>query len=395
MDVEITRSKKPWGLLVLLLLLVAGGGFLAWRHMKEAEKSKASAGAQMPPVVVTAETLKVQDLPLPLEYVGQTAGLKQVEVRARVGGILLRRCYVEGRPVRKGDLLFVIDPAPYKAELDQARGTLQQQKVQLDRAKIEYDRVTALFEKKALSEKDRDDAVASYNGARAAVEAASAAVRQAQINLGYTQVRAPESGITSKETRSEGNLITLDAQGSLLTTIVQVNPLYVDFAIPADEARRNDLLASEGKLKLPPQGLEVRIALGDGSVFPRGGKVNFQDRQVDPATGSIKARAEFPNPDGQMLPGQFVRVQLQGGALQNVILVPQRSVLQTQQGNLVYVLDEKNVPHTRPVVLSDPIGDVQVVEKGLAAGERIVLDGVVKVQPDVPVLVTSGDAPQS
>ena len=394
MDVEITRSRKPWGWLLLLVLLVGGGGFLAWRHVQEAQAKKGE-GQQMPPVVVTALTLEAKNVPLPLEYVGQTAGLKQVEVRARVGGILLRRCYVEGRPVRQGDLLFVIDPAPYKAELDQARGQLQQQKVQLTRAEIEYHRVTGLFEKKAVSEKDRDDAVAAYNGARASVEAAAAAVKQAQINLGYTQVRAPVSGITSKETRSEGNLITLDAQGSLLTTIVQVNPLYVDFAIPADEARRNDLLASEGKLKLPPQGLEVRIALGDGSVYPRVGKVNFQDRQVDPATGSIKARAEFPNPDGQMLPGQFVRVQLQGGALQNVILVPQRSVLQTQQGNLVYVLDEKNVPHTRPVVLSDPIGDVQVVEKGLAAGERIVLDGVVKVQPDVPVLVTSGDAPQS
>ena len=145
MDVEITRSRKPWGWLLLLALLVGGGGFLAWRHVQEAQAKKGE-GQQMPPAVVTALTLEAKNVPLPLEYVGQTAGLKQVEVRARVGGILLRRCYVEGRPVRQGDLLFVIDPAPYKAELDQARGQLQQQKVQLTRAEIEYHRVTGLFE---------------------------------------------------------------------------------------------------------------------------------------------------------------------------------------------------------------------------------------------------------
>jgi membrane fusion protein (multidrug efflux system) len=399
METEARSSKKSYGLVLFLVLaILAGGGFYYWKaHQGSSEGGggrSAGAGGGLPPAVVTAEVVTARDMPLTLEYVGQTAGLKAVEVRARVGGILLRRTYVEGRPVRQGQLLFLIDPAPYRAALDKALGNQGQCKADLDRAKIELDRVTALFAKKALSQKDLDDATKDYNSAVAALDAARAAVQEARIDLGYTRVTAPVSGISSKETRSEGNLITTDASGSLLTTINQVDPLYVDFAIPSDEAAANDRLRAEGKLRTEPQGVRVQIVLGDGSSYARLGRINFQDQQVDPSTGSIRARATFPNPGGQVLPGQFARVRLLGNYLHQAIVVPQRAVLETQQGNLVYVLTSGDVAQPRPVTVAMSLGDGLVIEKGLAAGERIVTDGVIKVAPNARVLVVSADAGQ-
>ncbi len=399
METETRNPKKSYGLMLFLVLaILAGGGFYYWKtHHGAAESGggqSAGAGGGLPPAVVTAEVVTARDMPLTLEYVGQTAGLKAVEVRARVGGILLRRTYVEGRPVRQGQLLFLIDPAPYRAALDKALGNQGQCKADLDRAKIELDRVTALFAKKALSQKDLDDATKDYNSAVAALDAARAAVQEARIDLGYTRVTAPVSGISSKETRSEGNLITTDASGSLLTTINQVDPLYVDFAIPSDEAAANDRLRAEGKLRTEPQGVRVQIVLGDGSSYARLGRINFQDQQVDPSTGSIRARATFPNPGGQVLPGQFARVRLLGNYLHQAIVVPQRAVLETQQGNLVYVLTSGDVAQPRPVTVAMSLGDGLVIEKGLAAGERIVTDGVIKVAPNARVLVVSADAGQ-
>jgi len=399
METEARSSKKSYGLVLFLVLaILAGGGFYYWKaHQGSSEGGggrSAGAGGGLPPAVVTAEVVTARDMPLTLEYVGQTAGLKAVEVRARVGGILLRRTYVEGRPVRQGQLLFLIDPAPYRAALDKALGNQGQCKADLDRAKIELDRVTALFAKKALSQKDLDDATKDYNSAVAALDAARAAVQEARIDLGYTRVTAPVSGISSKETRSEGNLITTDASGSLLTTINQVDPLYVDFAIPSDEAAANDRLRAEGKLRTEPQGVRVQIVLGDGSSYARLGRINFQDQQVDPSTGSIRARATFPNPGGQVLPGQFARVRLLGNYLHQAIVVPQRAVLETQQGNLVYVLTSGDVAQPRPVTVAMSLGDGLVIEKGLAAGERIVTDGVVKVAPNARVMVVSADAGQ-
>jgi membrane fusion protein (multidrug efflux system) len=393
METETRKTKKPFGVILLLILAILAGGGYYWKGHRDAAKEGGSpAGGGLPPAVVTADVVTAKDLPLPLEYVGQTAGVKPVEVRARVGGILLRKTYVEGRTVRQGQLLFLIDPAPYRAALDKALGEQAKCKVTLDRAKIEFDRVSGLFAKRALSQKDLDDATADYDSARAALDSARAAVQQARIDLGYTRVTAPVSGITSKETRSEGNLITTDSSGSLLTTVTQVNPLYVDFAIPADEEARNDRLRAEGKLRTVPEGISVRIALGDGSEYAVPGRVNFQDRQVDPSTGSIRARATFPNPGGRVLPGQFARVQLVGNYLHRAIVVPQRAVLETQQGNLVYVLTSGDVAQPRSLTTAMSLGDDLVVEKGLAPGERIVVDGVVKVVPNAPVHVVSADA---
>jgi membrane fusion protein (multidrug efflux system) len=205
-------------------------------------------------------------------------------------------------------------------------------------------------------------------------------------------VRAPISGITSQETRSEGSLVTTDSAGSLLTTITQLNPLYVNFAIPGTESMQIRRLASEGKVVIPADGYTVRLKLSDNSVYGETGKMNFEDRYVDPATGSIRARAEVSNADALVLPGEFVRVRLEGAYYKDALVVPERAILFSQKGPMVYVIDDKNVASIRPVQLGQTVASGFIVEGGLQAGERVIADGIMKVRPGAPVMILpSGD----
>ncbi|AXK40836.1 efflux RND transporter periplasmic adaptor subunit [Crenobacter cavernae] len=334
------------------------------------------------PVGVVSTVAK--DVPVPFEFVGQTAGSREVEVRARVGGILLKRAYTEGKSVKQGDLLFQIDPAQFQAALDQAQGALKVEEAQRARTRQDYDRILPLFKENAVSQKDRDDAAAAYQSAQASVAAAQARVKEAQINLGYTRVTAPISGMTSKEVRSEGSLVST-GDGSL-TKISQIDPMYVNFSFSD-----NDLLAfrrdeQSGKLKLPEdRRFEVSVKLSDGSSYAKSGRLNFTDNLIDPSTGTIRARAEFANPDGELLPGQFVRVFLNGAKRVNAILIPQRAVLTSQQGKMVWVVDAKNTVAPRPVTLGAEVGDQVLVETGLKPGERVVIDNIIKLRPGAPV----------
>lgn len=386
MTVKHRGAVRTKAIGVVLILVCVVGGFFLWQRADTRRRESQQRGA-MPPVVVTDLTVHREDVPMPLEYVGQTVGFKQVEVRARVGGILIKRAYTEGQSIKAGELMFRIDPEPYKAALDRQSAELERAKARLNRTKIEHDRTIALFDRQAVSEAERDDAVTAYADALAAVNTASALLREAQINLNWTQVRAPVSGITGQEARSEGNLVTMDAVGSLLTTIVQPNPLYVEFAIPADESRRNaDLLAS-GKIVAPEGKAGVEVMLADGTVHPILGSINFKDQTADPQTGAIRARAELPNPGGNLLPGQFVRVRVLGSILKDAILVPQRTVLMTQEGSMVYLLDDKDIPSARSVDILLSVGNSYLLSAGVEDGDRLVLDGVVKVRPGNAVQV--------
>ncbi|WP_245944792.1 efflux RND transporter periplasmic adaptor subunit [Crenobacter cavernae] len=337
-----------------------------------------------PPMPVGVVSTVAKDVPVPFEFVGQTAGSREVEVRARVGGILLKRAYTEGKSVKQGDLLFQIDPAQFQAALDQAQGALKVEEAQRARTRQDYDRILPLFKENAVSQKDRDDAAAAYQSAQASVAAAQARVKEAQINLGYTRVTAPISGMTSKEVRSEGSLVST-GDGSL-TKISQIDPMYVNFSFSD-----NDLLAfrrdeQSGKLKLPEdRRFEVSVKLSDGSSYAKSGRLNFTDNLIDPSTGTIRARAEFANPDGELLPGQFVRVFLNGAKRVNAILIPQRAVLTSQQGKMVWVVDAKNTVAPRPVTLGAEVGDQVLVETGLKPGERVVIDNIIKLRPGAPV----------
>jgi membrane fusion protein (multidrug efflux system) len=342
-----------------------------------------------PPVAppeVTVMTIAARDVPFVSQQVGQTAGFRETEVRARVSGILQKRLYAEGQPVTAGQPLFQIDPAPYQAALDQARGQLRQQEAALERARADRDRIEPLFKENAVSRKDYDDARAAYDAAAAAVDSARARVKETELNLGYTLVTAPIAGIASREAKSEGSLVSATGDASLLTAIAQLDPLYVNFSYSESEKLQYDRAAKEGRV-VPPAGgrVLVRVVQSDGTAFPGAGTLDFADSRVDPRTGTIRARAEIPNPKGDMLPGQFVRVTLNVGTQKGALFVPERAVTQQQAARIVLVVDDKNTVQARPVTVGRHLdGDVEITS-GVKAGERIVVDGLMKARPGSPV----------
>lgn len=391
-----THHKKSGSifLLLLIIILIAGGGYWFWKT-EESKKAAASRPAEMPPVVVNDMPVKASDFPITLEYTGQTKGYREAEVRAQVSGVLKSKEYKEGQPVKAGQVMFRIDPSPYRAALNRNSANLKQTQVQMELAKTEYDRISSLYSKNAASKNDFDNAEASYKASRAAVDSARAAVRQAQIDLNWTVVRAPISGLSSKEERSVGNLITLDASGSLLTTIVQADPVYVEFAVPADEHRINEMLKSAGHMKVSKEGISIKVALADGTIYDKKGKIDFQDQFVDPATADIRARAVFENPGNTLYPGQFVRVYVKGNYIHNVINIPLRSVLQTSSGPIVYVLDKSNIPSARNIKIIKTVENTCLIQEGLTDGERIVVDGVSKVLPGKAVKIAEKQSQDS
>jgi membrane fusion protein (multidrug efflux system) len=296
--------------------------------------------------------------------------------------------------VEKGQLLFQIDPAPYQAALNQTKGNLAQTQARLYQAKLDNDRFIQLYQEEAVSRKERDDAVAAYRAALGDLEAARAMVQDTEINLGYTTVLAPITGAVSEENFSEGNLISI---GQMLTKMVQIEPLYVNFSIPSTDALRyRDLIARE--ILVPPADdkFEVDIKLSDGSMHTGSGVVNFIDPRVDPATSSIKARAQLGNDKNSILPGQFARVDMKGYSLQGVLAVPQRAVLNTQAGPIIYIVDENNIAHMRPFKVELTIGSDYILKEGLSAGERVIVEGTQKVRPENPVsIIEDKSAPEN
>jgi len=341
---------------------------------------------QQPPVPVSVVTLQTQDVPVNYEFVGQANGYRQVQVRARVGGILLKRVYTEGRPVKEGDLLFQIDPAPYQATYDNAKASLGIEEAKLVNAKQNYDRVIPLFKENAVSQKDRDDAVASYQSSVAAVAAARATLQNAKINLDYTRVTSPITGMTSKEAVSEGSLISVTNDASLLTTVSQLDPIYVNFSVSDNDELRLRRLEQSGQLKhVDPHKLRVRLKLSDGSEYSQTGSLNFTDNIIDTATGTVSSRALFPNAKGQILPGQFVRVVLDGVVRANALQVPQKAVFSSQQGKMVWVVGPDNKVTPKLIGTADEVGHNVIVDKGLKAGDRVVVDNLIKLRPGVVV----------
>ena len=351
--------------------------------------AKDNAPPAPPPAPVSVMKATAQDVPVSYEFIGQVAGFRDVEVRARVGGILQKRLYTEGRLVKAGEPLFQIDPAPFVTEVDQSRAALAVQKAPLTRAELDYKRIVPLFAENAVSQKDRDDALSAYESAKAAVNQAQAKLSQDQINLGYTKVTAPITGMASKETVSEGNLIVANsAEGSLLTTVSQIDPIYVNFSISDNDALRYRTQIANGQLVVPQgEKYQVTVQLSDGSNYSRTGWMNFTDNIIDTTTGTIRARATFKNPDGHLLPGQFVRVHLEGAHLKDAIVIPQRAVLSTQQGNIVFTVTPDGKAAPRPVEKGQEIGDNVAILKGLKSGDTVIVDGAVKAKPGQPVKI--------
>lgn len=341
-------------------------------------------GGGMPPSEVNVATAEAQTLPVTFEYTGQTLGSREVEVRARVTGLLLSRNFREGAPVKKGQSLFTIDPAPFEAAVARAEADVAAAEARVDQARRNAARLKPLYAEKAVSQKEYDDAVSGELIGGADVKAARARLTEAKLNLEYTRVEAPVSGVTGRALPSEGTLVS--GPNVLLTTVVQVDPIWVSFGIPDNEQAALQKEADAGRLALP-KNFEVELRLADGSSYPKKGRVSFSDVRISQVTGTREARAELPNPDGALRPGQFVRVLLHGAARPKAVAVPQRAVLDGPQGKFVYIVDEKGTAQPRPVEAGPWSGERWIITSGLAGGERVITDGVMKIGPGAPVKV--------
>jgi membrane fusion protein (multidrug efflux system) len=342
-----------------------------------------AAAPQAVPVVVLAVT--ETEVPNVAEFVGETESSQEVEIRARVEGFLETIAYREGALVKKGDVLFQMDRKPFEASLAAARAELQAQRARLGTAEANLKRVGPLAAEDALSQKDLDDAKGARDAAVAAVEGARSRVQQAEINLGYTTILSPVTGVTSFARRQPGSFIA-PGPDSLLTYVAALDPMRVNFSISENEQLRFTRLVAEGKLTPPPdRKYAVKVVLADGTVVPAPGEVTFGDASFSKETGTFLVRAELPNKDGTLRPGQFVRVLLEGSTWANAIQLPQRAVMQGPQGNFVWVVDDESKAQFRPIVVGPLTDDQWLIAEGLQAGDRVVVDGGLKLAPGVPV----------
>lgn len=370
------------GLSTLLMLTGCSG--------QDGEGQQAGAGG-MPPAAVVVQQATLADVTVRQDYAGRARGAREVEVRARISGILEQRLYEEGQMVREGDALFRIDRKPAAAALQRARAQRQVAEADVQQAEREWNRISSLFERNAVSERDRDSAQSALELARANLAVANAGVAQAELDLGYTDVTAPISGVTSLEDFPEGSLIDT---GTLLTTIVQLDPVHVRFALPENDANIRRA-AREGMVRADQeQNVSARLVLADGSEYDLDGRIDFTASTLDPRTGTVSARAVFPNPEHVIVPGQFVRVRVELQSFDDVITVPEKAVTQGQNGPVVYVVDDDSKARVREVELGPVSDGRQILLSGLDEGDRYIVSGLVNLRDGAAVNVTNPDSPE-
>lgn len=383
--------RKRFALLILIVAALAGGAYYYYRDAGTAETAQTPAA---PPPEVGIVVAKPAEVPLPLEYAGRVAGFRDVEVRPRVGGLLLERGFAEGTKVEADQLLFRIDPAPYEVALSRAEAQLKEAQAALRQAEDEFARSDELLRRGVSTVKQRDDAASKRDQAQAAVQVAEAEIASAKLNLSYTTVNAPVSGVTALLSPPVGTLV--QAQQTLLTTITQLDPAYVSFSFTDEEGQEFRALNERRATPIGKEDLTVALQYGTGRSYGLPGTIDVAAQRVDLQTGTIQARAVFPNPDGDLLPGQFVRVQVRGVTLPDAIVIPKRAVSQGPQGPSVYVVAADDTAEVRPIRLGHELAAGWVVREGLKGGERVVVDGVIRVRPGAPVkAVEIGSGPQA
>jgi membrane fusion protein (multidrug efflux system) len=373
--------------LVLVLALTAFAVLLLGGCSREKKSAAAPASIE-----VTAVTVVPKDTPVTLEFVGQTESSRLVEIRARVNGFLDKRAYEEGAVVKAGQIMFQMERSPYEAALQEARGELSVQEARLSQASANLGRIRPLAPQRAISKKDLDDAASNEQAAQAAVLSAEGKVRQAELNLNYTTIRSPVTGLSSRAKKHEGSYISAGPD-SLLTYVAQLDPVWVNFSISENEALKQRDQETKGLLRLPKNNnFNVEVVLADGSVFPQTGRLGFTEPSYSSETGTYLVRAVIANPKGALRPGQFVRVHLRGAIRPNAILVPQRAVMQGAKGHFVWVLTAESKAEFRTVEAGDWHGDNWFINRGLKAGERVAVDGAMKLAAGVPVKVVEAGA---
>ncbi len=371
-------GSRPWpfsggrptlGVFLILVLALLGSGC--------EQKKEAPAAMETPEVDFTDVIQK--DVPIYSEWVGTTDGLVNAKIRAQVAGYLLKQDYVEGALVKKGDLLFEIDPRSFKNALDQADGQLAQARARLGKTELDVKRYTPLAKEGAISKQELDDAIQANLAAKASVYSAEATVEQARLNLGFTRITSPIQGIAGAANAQIGDLV--GPQANELTTVSTIDPIKVYFSI----SEREYLTVAE-RINAPETGAEklreatLDLILANESVYPYKGKLSYADRQVDVKTGTIRVAALFPNHGNILRPGQFARVRALTGTRENALLVPQRSVTELQGSYQVAVVGSDNKVQIRPIKTGERIDSLWVINEGLKPGERVIVEGIQKIK---------------
>ncbi|MFA9218199.1 MAG: efflux RND transporter periplasmic adaptor subunit [Sphingomonadaceae bacterium] len=331
-------------------------------------------------------TVTPQALRLESELPGRTAAFQVAEVRPQVGGLIQKRLFVEGADVKAGSALYQIDAASYQAAYNSAKAALAKARANLLTSGPKVARYKELVAMEGVSRQDLDDAVAAHEQAKAEVEAATAALDSAAINLKYTQVTAPIAGRISRSSVTAGALVTA-GQVSALTTVQQLDPIYVDVTQSSEDLLRLKREFDNGSLKKTGGLAKVTLRLADGSTYAEAGKLQFSDVSVDPGTGNVTLRALFPNPKHDLLPGMFVRAVVESGIAEQAIVVPQQGVTRNAKGEATaLVLNQQGKVEQRMLVTSRTLGDQWLVTRGLAAGDRVIIEGLQKVKPGAPAV---------
>jgi len=387
---EVGPARVAWTVMVktmIGLIVISLGG------CKESEPSRPAP----PPMEVGIETVSLSTIPIEFEFLGQAEASKSVEIRARVQGFLIKQAFLDGTWVKEGEILYEIDPRQFKADVEVTKARRDQAAARLEKAERDVARLTRLIEADAGQQKNLDDAKTEQLQAKAEQANAEAQLANAELQLSYTTIKSPVTGRAGVSSRREGSLVDA-GQNSYLTTVVQSDPIFVNFTISEREMLnwRTDLTA--GRIKMPEHGkLTVQLTLIDGTKYPYEGVMDFFDTGIDPLTGTIRMRADFKNPATQLreeaearellLPGQFVKARIVGWVRPDSVTIPQRAVVQTAMGPMVLVVGDENKVAVQPVQLGGWFGDRWHVIKGLEAGKRVIVEGVQKAPPGSVVKV--------
>ncbi len=348
-----------------------------------------------PPQEVGVVEVAVKTVPVPIQRVAQTESSREVEVVARVSGFLDAIVYEEGALVQEGDVMFEMDQRPFKARLEAAQGELAASKARLYTANANLERTRPLAEADAMSQSDLDTAIGEKEAAEAAVYSARANVTQAELDLGYTTIQAPVTGLTGQAKQRQGAYLNAFSDSASLSYVAQIDPIWVNLSVSQNDLENYQDLQSRGLIESPGEDqLEFEIKLGDGRVFPYKGRLDFTAPSFDQRTGTFTIRAVVPNPDSILRPGMFVTAIMQGITRPDAVVVPQKAVQQTGNGHIVWLAKDDGTAEARPVSTGDWVGDEWVIEKGLQGGETLIVEGFRTLRPgaEIKTVPASPDA---
>lgn len=350
------------------------------------DRQKTKQPAKLNPADVTVLELTPVDLPITTSFIAEIKSSHQVEILPRISGFIEKVVYKEGNFVKKGDLLYIIDSKPFKAQLAANKAEVQQKEAEKWIAKANLDRIRPLAEKNAASKSDLDNAVGRLRTAEASLLIAMAKLEKSELDMSYTQITSPINGIAGKSLIQEGSYITSGSMQAKLTTITAMDPLWAEFSISQNQMLKNRKEVREGAVISPGKSLyEIEIEFPDGKIYPYTGRFNFFEPTFNDKTGTFTARIEIPNPEDELAPGMFVTARIKGAYRPNVVLVPQKAVQQTANGHIVYVVNNKNIAEIRHVVAGEWSGQDWIINQGLNKGEKIIVEGFQKIMPGTPV----------